>query len=526
MWLADKQPIQEEIASRLCGLITVFPQTKTSMLFIRMFFRIMLREWFYLDQYRVNKFYMLIRMMFNAALQFVSKEGKWPHRLVDNLVEILENEVLSKTPNGIRFHLADIFLTELFKVTQGCLDTAIFMKLVNPFLECLRLRNHDKALADRICKEVFLRFVTKYAAENEPAAPPVVAGSKASSSSKRQALSLNSRRLLYQEGAGDSADNGATSGGVGEECHTVEVFTSVDTKALQKRVFALASSVDTPEGCRRRLYDLHIQIAAKTGCDFVEADSDEDEDDKEEEASSRQGKRHGGAAISATGSTEMGKKKTQQQQSTTAAATEGTKPKSQSKAQSKSQPPAAVSAAADAPTSTVLATGPAQSIVGATRTRKRASSELSETPSAPAAVTAPTTTTTTAGTTSELEKKKKKKKNSSTTVTTTAASEEKTEAIPAAVPLKSALKRSKDTATSSSNSSTDKRAAPASSGEQEQEQEQGEFLLSKKFNGAKKGYIFQKVSLLYTYRHARMRGCVNLQLTTISRYRCRSSQLT
>ena len=228
MWLSDKAPIQAELAQSMCELTSAFATTQLSLLYIRMFFRIMLREWQYLDQYRVNKFYTLIRLMYRKALEIAHNAG-WTSDLAEAILAIVDEEILTKKPNGIRFHLADIFLTELYTATNGRISTKDFMVVVKPFLDSLLRLGDNTVFIERVTKEVFGKFVSNFAAEN------------------------------------------ANSSASEEEDAEVEktLFAGVNTKALQKTVFDLASEESTPNPSRKRLYDLHKLLAARTGASFV-----------------------------------------------------------------------------------------------------------------------------------------------------------------------------------------------------------------------------------------------------------------
>ena len=220
MWLSDKAPIQLELAQNLTNLTQVFSTVELQLLYVRMFFRILMREWFHLDQYRVNKFYSLIRLMFRNVLATAAKAG-WASEITAKLIEIVDVEVLMKKPNGVRFHIADIFLSELHTVTSGKIATKDFLVVFRPFLDSVLRLDDNNVYIERVYKEVLHKYASTYAAEN--------------------------------------ADS--------EE--TTTVFAGVNTKVLQKVVFDLASEEETPNVCRKKLYDLHKAYAAATKQQFV-----------------------------------------------------------------------------------------------------------------------------------------------------------------------------------------------------------------------------------------------------------------
>lgn len=227
MWLCDKQEIQQELATSLAGMVDIFETDALSLLYIRQFFAIILREWFVLDQHRINKMYTLIRMMTNKALLFVSSKPK----LIQKFTTILEEEVLTKIPNGIRFHMTDIYLEELSSATNRKVSSKAFMELVHPFVKVISTIGIDKTFVDRVYNSFFMNY-------------------------------------LDETQTSDKDE---------------EKFPKVDLKVLQKTVFDVASEESTHDYCRKRLYLLHTKISGVTGVAFVESVQEEGEDEQEDE---------------------------------------------------------------------------------------------------------------------------------------------------------------------------------------------------------------------------------------------------
>jgi len=225
MWLSDKQPIQVELAQSLTDLTQVFSTVELQLLYIRMFFRILLREWFHLDQYRVNKFYTLVRMMFRNVLSMIAKAG-WDSETAAQLISIVDEEVLQKKPNGVRFHIADIFLPELHNVSGGKINTKDFLIVFRPFLNSVLRLDDNNVFIERVYKEVLFKYASHFAAE---------LAATADASEETPAL----------------------------------LFAAVNTKVLQKVVFDLAAEEETPNVCRKKLYELHKAFAATTKSQFI-----------------------------------------------------------------------------------------------------------------------------------------------------------------------------------------------------------------------------------------------------------------
>jgi len=259
LWLADKVPIQQELIGRIASLTTVFPSVDVSVLFLQQFFRILFREWSSLDQYRVEKFYSLIRSMLNKILAMIV-DSRFSTDLMDRLLQLLYCEALVKRPNGIRFHIADIFIEELHKATEegGAIKTTAFVALLQPFLRIVSNVTEQGVFSDRIYKQVFTKFLVEYSIE-----------------------SYHKRKSSL----GD--ENAAASQELASQELSHRVFPRVQSKHLQKIVFDLASSEGTAESCRKKLYSLHKQLSATTGCDFVAEDYDVQTLEKEEEVLDR-----------------------------------------------------------------------------------------------------------------------------------------------------------------------------------------------------------------------------------------------
>jgi ribosomal RNA-processing protein 1 len=60
-WYSDKVPIQNQLAAVVAELIHKFSKFSLALLFFKGFLQTMVREWHCIDQYRINKFYNLIR---------------------------------------------------------------------------------------------------------------------------------------------------------------------------------------------------------------------------------------------------------------------------------------------------------------------------------------------------------------------------------------------------------------------------------------------------------------------------------
>eukprot|EP01031_Cornospumella_fuschlensis_P027275 gene27275-32946_t len=229
LWLTDKIHIQQEMVESLVGLLDKL-KLPQQVMFFEAFFHILLKEWNFLDQYRMNKFYVLIRAMIYKLFSLMAK-GKWQLSIVSSLYGALDH-VLSSTPNGPRFHIIDIFVEELRKASDGEASTEVFLELLRPFLDLMR-GNTDKVVKQRIRESLVLKLV----------------------------------ELQYPDDNAQDAEK--------------PVFPNLSCVAIQKRVFELAADESTPDASRGALYKLHKAISLRTGVFHYD---ENDEADTAEEA--------------------------------------------------------------------------------------------------------------------------------------------------------------------------------------------------------------------------------------------------
>mmetsp|Transcript_23927 Transcript_23927/g.35125 ORF Transcript_23927/g.35125 Transcript_23927/m.35125 type:complete len:563 (+) Transcript_23927:79-1767(+) len=238
LWLADKGIVQLELSETLANLIHSFSKASLAYdKYLTMFFRTMMREWHHLDQYRLNKFYSLIRFMIRQALIRL-RDAKWNKKQVTMFVEALSNEVLTKHPNGPRYHMCDIYISELHTATEGDLSTDQFLFLLSPFFKSLGCAD-DAVYHTRVCSKVFTTFINSYSREQAQVA----------------ANSMN---------------------GDGDESNAPTVFDKVSSVKLQQALFDIASSDDN-EVChdrhRRKIYALHSELQRVTKVQIADDDA-------------------------------------------------------------------------------------------------------------------------------------------------------------------------------------------------------------------------------------------------------------
>lgn len=63
MWMSDKMLIQEELAESLSKLVHCFHEKNTIVLYTSCALKTLAKEWFGIDQYRLDKFSMVLFLL-------------------------------------------------------------------------------------------------------------------------------------------------------------------------------------------------------------------------------------------------------------------------------------------------------------------------------------------------------------------------------------------------------------------------------------------------------------------------------
>uniref|UniRef100_A0A8C8XZ89 Ribosomal RNA processing 1 n=1 Tax=Panthera leo TaxID=9689 RepID=A0A8C8XZ89_PANLE len=160
MWMQDKALLQEELGRTISQLIHAFQTTEAQHLFLQTFWQTMNREWTGIDRLRLDKFYMLMRMVLNESLKALKMQG-WEERQAERLLELLTTEILhpdSQAPSGVKSHFLEIFLEELSKVGAAELTADQNLKFIEPFCT-IAAQTKDSLVLHNITRGVFETIV-------------------------------------------------------------------------------------------------------------------------------------------------------------------------------------------------------------------------------------------------------------------------------------------------------------------------------------------------------------------------------
>lgn len=192
-------------------------------LFIRTFFRTVRREWGNMDKYRVDKFYTLIRLYMHEVFKYMALRH-WNLGIIRLFNDCIFEEILNKTPNGLRYHLIDLALEELAKVNAVApmqLTEATFLDTLEPYFAMAQTGAGDDTVQARVVERVLERFLNEYSVVSENA---------------------------VQEEEEDDAD---------ADKEASLIMNQVHVGSVAQFIFELASDPETKDRYRKSLYDMH-----------------------------------------------------------------------------------------------------------------------------------------------------------------------------------------------------------------------------------------------------------------------------
>ncbi|KAF2189517.1 nucleolar protein NOP52 variant [Zopfia rhizophila CBS 207.26] len=135
MWMQDKPLHQQHLARDLASLVEVLQQPVV-LPFLDSFWKTIAREWGGIEALRMDKYLFLIRQYLNASFRYLSRQNWNNEAAIEQYAEILEETPLNvldvKIPNGLRYHVLDIYIDELEKVGAEKLECIPLEKLLEP----------------------------------------------------------------------------------------------------------------------------------------------------------------------------------------------------------------------------------------------------------------------------------------------------------------------------------------------------------------------------------------------------------
>ncbi|XP_076723704.1 ribosomal RNA processing protein 1 homolog A isoform X3 [Callospermophilus lateralis] len=264
MWMQDKPLLQEELGRTISQLVHAFQTTETQHLFLQTFWQTMNREWAGIDRLRLDKFYMLMRMVLNESLKAVRTRG-WEEKQVEQLLELLITEILhpsSQAPNGVKSHFIEIFLEELTKVGAKELTADQNLQFIDPFCK-IAACTKDSLVLHNIARGIFETIVEQapFAIEDLMNEMDAQDGEDEASDGDGESLEGSIRRTDLEKGKG-----------TGDDEDSAGPVLQFDYEAVANRLFEVASRQSTPSQNRKRLYKVIQKLQDLAGGTFPEDD--------------------------------------------------------------------------------------------------------------------------------------------------------------------------------------------------------------------------------------------------------------
>ncbi|KAM6162545.1 ribosomal RNA processing protein 1 homolog B [Erethizon dorsatum] len=265
MWVQDEPPLQEELANTISQLVHVVNNSEAQHLFIQTFWQTMNREWKEIDKLRLDKYYMLIRLVLRQSFEVLKQNG-WQESRIQLFLDVLVKELLcpdSQSPDDVRLHFIDIYLDELSRVGGRELLADQNLKFIDPFCR-IAAKTADHTLVQTIARGVFEVIVDQSSlVPEERVEEQKMNGVDADLSGEEipgtETLCKKAVRKNAALGKCHSRRDGISGDRKRHDCGTLEDMGRLlqfDYKAVADRLLEVTSRKDIPPFNRKRLCKL------------------------------------------------------------------------------------------------------------------------------------------------------------------------------------------------------------------------------------------------------------------------------
>lgn len=168
----------------------------------------------------------------------------WNMGIVRLFNDVLYEEALSRTPNGLRYHIIDICVEELAKVNKEAavsLTEATFLDCLEPFFAMVQ-RVEDKNVQKRVVDSVMMKFLDEYSFVSDVAVS--------------EDEDLDGKDLVFEQ---------------------------VHVGTVAKFIFEIASDGDTDVRYRKCLYEMHKTFVRKIRAAGRDVDTEAGRDEEDED---------------------------------------------------------------------------------------------------------------------------------------------------------------------------------------------------------------------------------------------------
>lgn len=154
MWMSDKPRNQQQLARDLADLIDALAPANF-LGFVSAFWTTMAGEWNGIDRLRLDKYLYLVRCYVNKGFDYVGRREWEDEELLEGYLDVLEAVPLNardgKIPNGVRYHVIDVYVDELDKVDSS--RTAPIDKVLRPMRK-LGTESLNKSIKSKVREAV------------------------------------------------------------------------------------------------------------------------------------------------------------------------------------------------------------------------------------------------------------------------------------------------------------------------------------------------------------------------------------
>ncbi|EGV63858.1 nucleolar protein [Yamadazyma tenuis ATCC 10573] len=113
MWLCDGPENQQDLSENLARIFNNSGvKTKDWVKYNEAFWVIIIKEWAGIDQWRMDKYYMLIRRILRYNFTYLNNNN-WDKKLIDEFNSFMKRPLTLNKNMAIPYHLCDIYLDEL-----------------------------------------------------------------------------------------------------------------------------------------------------------------------------------------------------------------------------------------------------------------------------------------------------------------------------------------------------------------------------------------------------------------------------
>uniref|UniRef100_A0A8C2HKD8 Ribosomal RNA processing protein 1 homolog A-like n=1 Tax=Cyprinus carpio TaxID=7962 RepID=A0A8C2HKD8_CYPCA len=303
MWMQDKPLLQEELSTKISGLLRSFRTLDSQFLYFKTFLQTMKREWNGIDRLRMDKFYQLVRFVFREVFEMLKRQ-QWESRLVTEFLQLFSAQLLhssSAAPAGLVLHILDLYMTELALVGSAELTAEQNQTFIEPFFKTVA-KTKDRVLLKAIGSNIFNTIVDQvpYAIEDLQREirqnAELDSGEESESQQDTEEMKTTSLSESSQKTADCDEEECLLSDGMDDDdtCGPVLQF---DYGAIADRLFAAASHSNIQSFNRSKIYkfvkifrDLSEGVFPQDEVEKVSSDEEDDDDNRRKKRKRRRQK--------------------------------------------------------------------------------------------------------------------------------------------------------------------------------------------------------------------------------------------